>query len=365
MICSRQCCTCYFCFFPSSFLALLAASILPLLYKYEAVVLRQGLGLDFPESLAGHTVLVTGSASGIGFHVACEFYRRGALVIVTGQDWRRTNEAAMYVQAAHQGGIAVASSLFTGAATGLTLDMADLNDVRRFSKEVISRFPRLDIVVFSGAGPEDWLGNDTARQGSDFTQTVNYIGHFLLYNLLRPHFAPNPKLVFIGSVGMWLGDLDRLKPALQEGEWESKLALHCFAQSLRERLSGRATVSFVVPGRVATDTWPDELETRPSLFGWLAPASAAGRLIADSAFVASNVTADVVYAFWFPRAFFARYQSANLAGWRREWWHLFLLPAFLQRATYGALHASVGPTCGPEVREELWQWSAHASGLAQ
>ncbi|MDQ3600778.1 MAG: SDR family NAD(P)-dependent oxidoreductase, partial [Actinomycetota bacterium] len=89
---------------------------------------------DIPDQ-TGRTVLVTGANSGLGRQSALVLARRGATVLMGCRDPERSRAALEQVQAG-------------GAASMVTLDLADLASVRKAAAEVRERTgDALDVLV--------------------------------------------------------------------------------------------------------------------------------------------------------------------------------------------------------------------------
>jgi NAD(P)-dependent dehydrogenase (short-subunit alcohol dehydrogenase family) len=90
--------------------------------------------------LAGERALVTGSTSGIGRAIACEFARQGAAVVVTGRDARR---GAAVVAAIEAGG---------GTATFVAADLREEIECTRLVDTASAVLGGLTVLVNNAAG---------------------------------------------------------------------------------------------------------------------------------------------------------------------------------------------------------------------
>ena len=111
--------------------------------------------------------LVTGANTGLGYATATELARQGHRVLVGSRDPGRGAEAVAGIQAA------------TGSSSvePLTLDLGDLDAVRRAAAEVRERCPALHLLV-ANAGVAGQRG--VTAQGFELAFGVNHLGHFLL-----------------------------------------------------------------------------------------------------------------------------------------------------------------------------------------
>jgi len=148
------------------------------------------------KKLTGQVILITGGNTGLGYHAAEEFARRGAeSVILACRNIIKGNEAAEKIKSitGHQN-IHV-----------LHLDLANLENIRCFATEVQERFSKIDCLVCN-AGV--WFPMDQKAQTEDGLEVnvgVNHLGHFLLTNLL---IGKIQRIVIVSSGLMMQGKVD-------------------------------------------------------------------------------------------------------------------------------------------------------------
>jgi len=181
------------------------------------------------------TVVITGASSGIGAAAAVELARREWQVAIVGRDAERTAAVA-----ARAGGIP------------FTVDFDRLDEVRALSDELLSRFPRIDVLVSNAGG----LVSRRALtvDGNETTLQRNLLAPALLTELLLPRLragragADTGRVVLTSSVlnrlgGLRLDDLDWQHRAYGAG-WRaygaSKLATILYARSLAARTGVQA-----------------------------------------------------------------------------------------------------------------------------
>lgn len=149
---------------------------------------------------------------------------------------------------------AAAAAGISGSVEARELDVADLASVRRFADEVGA----LDVLV-NNAGV---MGVPFGRSvdGVELQFATNYLGHFVLSNLLLPRLTD--RVVVVGSQAHRAGDLD-----LDDLDWQlreykgfsaygaSKLANLLFLGELQRRLTAvgsRLRVTGAHPGTTAS-----------------------------------------------------------------------------------------------------------------
>lgn len=198
-------------------------------------------------------VLITGGNAGIGFESAITIARLGATVVIVARDGGRGEEAVRHIKARAR----------SHSVSSLVCDMASLAGVRSLAGEFAARHTRLDVLV-NNAGSVSGTHRMTP-EGFEWTFAANYLGHFLLTNLLLPllqHSAP-ARIVNISSVGHRQATIDFANLFFEKGGYSimnaygrSKLAQILFTRELARRLDGNAvTVNALHPGTVATGIW--------------------------------------------------------------------------------------------------------------
>ena len=138
----------------------------------------------------GKTVLITGGIGGIGRAAAMGLASMGARVGITGRDRARAERAAATI-VRESGNPAV--DIFVA-------DMSSQTEVRRLAGEVLSTYPRLDVLI-NNAGVFRSERTTTA-DGLETTFAVNHLADFLLTNLLLDRLkasAPS-RIVNVASV---------------------------------------------------------------------------------------------------------------------------------------------------------------------
>ena len=215
--------------------------------------------------LSGTSCIVTGSNTGIGLEVAKKLSARGARVVLACRNRERGEHAARAVG---------------GTAEFMELDLSSLHSIVSFAAEFRSRCAR-DAplrVLCNNAGLNGHSIGGPSHPGSAFTGDgfhrvwqVNYLGHFLLTNLLRDELARGApsRVVNLSSVMHHWGDTEKFslgrvqeagrQNAKASGMYsESKLAMAMSSSAWNARLNERGVSCVAVnPGAVDSDIWRD------------------------------------------------------------------------------------------------------------
>jgi NAD(P)-dependent dehydrogenase (short-subunit alcohol dehydrogenase family) len=194
-------------------------------------------------------VLITGGNSGMGKATAIELAKQGAVVVIACRNKERGEKALLEIKAESN-----SENIHL-----MLLNLADLNDIRRFVTEFKNKYGKLNILI-NNAGVI-LPGRHETVDGFELQFGVNHIGHFLLTNLLLDLIiksAPS-RIVNLASGAHKAGKIYfedvNLKNNynLIRAYAQSKLANILFTYELSERLKGEeVTANCVHPGAVAT-----------------------------------------------------------------------------------------------------------------
>ena len=208
--------------------------------------------MESKPALAGKTVLLTGATSGIGWEASTSFARMGARLIMIGRDAGKTAQKLEEVR--QRSGSATVDSLLC--------DFSSQAQVRRLAEEFRARYDTLHVLV-NNAGtvfPKRTVTSD----GIESTFAVNYLGPFLLTNLLLDVLKASApaRVIIVSSSGHYGGTMDFSDLGFEHGYQimraygRSKLAAVLFTRELAKRLEGtEVTVNALHPGAVATSIW--------------------------------------------------------------------------------------------------------------
>ncbi len=200
--------------------------------------------------MQGKVCIVTGAASGIGAVTAEALARQGAAVILVDRDSQNGAAAARRIEG------------LTGnsAVDFMLADLSAQNEIRRLAGEFKSRYRRLDVLVNNaGAVFEE---RRESVDGIEMTFALNYLGGFLLTNLLLDTIKRSApaRVINVSSrshvrARIDFEDLQNRSGYNGLGAYaHSKLAIVLFTYELARRLEGTGvTANTLHPGIVATN----------------------------------------------------------------------------------------------------------------
>jgi len=137
--------------------------------------------------LKGKVAIITGSTNGIGEQAASDMYNMGAHVIVASRTLSKCHDTVARIKAKHPRS--------AGKVEAMQLDTSDFDNVRAFAKKFNKSFPKLHFIVNNAgihylSSPGSPLINPEvktiSKQGFDLAFATNYMGHWLLTDLLLP-----------------------------------------------------------------------------------------------------------------------------------------------------------------------------------
>ena len=200
-------------------------------------------------SLAGKTVVIAGSTSGVGLAAAREVARyEGNLVLLA-----RSEEKGRAVQAQLERD-------FGAEATLHLADLARLREVHRVAQELLENLERIDVLINSaGLHSTRRLYTD---DGHELTFCVNYLAPFVLTHRLlsRMRRGDAGRILEVNSQGHRFGGLDLRDLAWRRRRYTglraygaSKTAQLLSVWEFADRLEGRGvTINAMHPGEVRT-----------------------------------------------------------------------------------------------------------------
>jgi NAD(P)-dependent dehydrogenase (short-subunit alcohol dehydrogenase family) len=212
----------------------------------------------FEKDLSGRIYIVTGANSGSGFATAKQLAEQGAYVVGACRRVDAGKEAFADLED------------IRGSVEIMELDLASLASVRRFAKAFLAKNDRLDGLV-NNAGVMHTSEGRT-EDGFETQFGINYLGHFLLTELLLDTFKASApaRIVCVSSVahagmrGVY-GEIDFEDLNFDKREYDayqayanSKLAIVLQALDLARRLEGTGVSAFSVhPGWIRSNLIAD------------------------------------------------------------------------------------------------------------
>ena len=198
--------------------------------------------------LKDKVALITGADSGIGRAVAVLFAREGADVAFTflKEEKQDANETKRAVEAEGR------------RAYPMMGDVRDVKICRKFVKETVAQFGKLDILVNNAAFQQHQESlEELTEEQWDQTFKTNIYGYFYMTKAALPHLAEGSAIVNTGSITGLEGSKELLDYSATKG------AIHAFTKSLAQNLVERGIrVNCVSPGPVWTPLNPSDKQAK-------------------------------------------------------------------------------------------------------
>ncbi|CAM4396154.1 polyprenol dehydrogenase isoform X1 [Caretta caretta] len=229
----------------------------------------------------GNVAIVTGGAKGIGYHTVKHLARLGMHVIIAGNDESEGQEAVRKIKEEtvnEKGGVSVflfsLGNVLVPLDIGMCLleflhcDLASMKSIRQFVQQFRAKNCPLHVLV-NNAGVM-LVPERKTEDGFEEHFGLNYLGHFLLTNLLletlkqsgtRSH---NARVITVASATHYVGrlhlnDLQSRCSYSPHGAYaQSKLALVLFTYRLQHLITSdgnHVTANVVDPGVVNTELY--------------------------------------------------------------------------------------------------------------
>jgi NAD(P)-dependent dehydrogenase (short-subunit alcohol dehydrogenase family) len=201
--------------------------------------------------LSGRIALVTGGSSGLGQETSRALAAHGAQVILTARDLPKGEKVAAAIRA----------STGNQRISVEELELGSLASVRAFAERVLTRYPRIDLLI-DNAGVMACPQGKT-QDGFELQFGSNHIGHFLATCLLVPALrrGTDARVVCLSSRGHHIAPVDFDDVHFERrpyDKWQSygqaKTANVLFAVGLEKRLGTSGIHAFAVhPGAIVTE----------------------------------------------------------------------------------------------------------------
>ncbi|KAG5537219.1 hypothetical protein RHGRI_024607 [Rhododendron griersonianum] len=214
-----------------------------LLFKISSSILRS----VFSENVSGKVVLITGASSGIGEHLAYEYAKGGACLVLVARREKQLQEVACKARRLGSPDVIV--------ETG---DVSKVEDCKRFVDAALNHFGRLDhLVNNAGIGPVCMF--EDATNVDDFAQimNINFWGSVYCTHFAIPHLRKSRgKIIVIASIVQWC-------PIPRVSIYSaSKGALVSFYETLRAEVGSDIGITIVAPGAIDSEMTNDESKSK-------------------------------------------------------------------------------------------------------
>ena len=207
--------------------------------------------------------LITGANSGLGYETSKFLLEMGATVIMCCRDLIKGEKAKQELLKLN----------FSGNIDLVELDLADLNNVKRFANSIKKKFNSLDVLINNAgimAPPRT-----VSKQGFEIQFAVNHLAHMFLTLELLPMLEEknNSRVVTVTSGVQYFGKInwEDLQGNVKYDRWasyaQSKLANVMFGLELNSRLeeSNAKTSSLLAhPGFARTNLQPKSVQLNQS-----------------------------------------------------------------------------------------------------
>ncbi|OVA17458.1 Short-chain dehydrogenase/reductase SDR [Macleaya cordata] len=219
---------------PTSFITLLF--FLPPYLFFKSIL--SILGSIFSEDLAGKVVLITGASSGIGEHLAYQYAKKGANLVLVARRVSRLQEVADTARDYGSPNVLV-----------IQADVSKVDDCKRFVDEAVNHFGRLDHLV-NNAGIASVCMFEDSPDITNFAPIMdtNFWGAVYPTYYAVPHLRQNKgKIVVMASAGGWLA-----VPRMSFYN-ASKAAVINFFEALRVEFGPDIKITIATPGYIESE----------------------------------------------------------------------------------------------------------------
>ncbi|ATY32281.1 SDR family oxidoreductase [Sphingomonas psychrotolerans] len=184
--------------------------------------------------LAGRKAIVTGGTTGIGRAIAILLAAEGAKVFVCGRTPTHLDDALARIRE-------------VGDGDGLSLDLTDPAEVKRFVAEGARYLGGIDIAVLNAAIPADSL-SDTQADDIPYIVDTNLTAYMTAAKAALEHLGPGSDVVIIGSMSAQSRGGESTVYAA------TKTGVQAFAEALRKELAEKdIKVGNIEPGLTGSD----------------------------------------------------------------------------------------------------------------
>ncbi|XP_058226432.1 11-beta-hydroxysteroid dehydrogenase-like 2 isoform X1 [Rhododendron vialii] len=220
-----------------------------LLFKISSSILRS----VFSENVSEKVVLITGASSGIGKHLAYEYAKGGACLVLVARRQKQLQEVACKARQLGSPDVII--------ETG---DVSKVEDCKQFVDAALNHFGRLDhLVNNAGIGPVCMF--EDATNVDDFApiMNINFWGSVYCTHFAIPHLRKSRgKIVVIASIV-------QLRPIPRVSIYSaSKGALVSFYETLRVEVGSDIGITIVAPGLIDSEMTKGESTSKAGMDGF-------------------------------------------------------------------------------------------------
>eukprot|EP00475_Leptophrys_vorax_P002670 TRINITY_DN11501_c0_g1_i1.p1 TRINITY_DN11501_c0_g1~~TRINITY_DN11501_c0_g1_i1.p1 ORF type:complete len:522 (-),score=127.68 TRINITY_DN11501_c0_g1_i1:33-1544(-) len=250
--------------------------ILPILFTLGVMArtIADGNSVSYWPDMTDKVVIITGGNSGVGRICVERFLELNAEVIIACRSAKKGREAAQETISNLMG---KKGPVFAKKAEKrvhvIELDVSNFDSVRKFAQEFSSQYQVLDVLINNAGimGPPFSMVRPCAKAKFSIESQIlsNYLGHYLLTNLLLPSLkkAEAGRIVNVSSMGhrfgpnqfTWYANEKEYNPVAAYGN--SKLAQIHHTRILQKNLdadpNNRVTAYSLHPGSFMSPLWKD------------------------------------------------------------------------------------------------------------
>ncbi|KAF7113086.1 hypothetical protein RHSIM_RhsimUnG0162400 [Rhododendron simsii] len=217
-----------------------------LLFKISGSILRS----VFSENVSGKVVLITGASSGIGEHLAYEYAKGGACLVLVARREKQLQDVACKARRLKSPDVIVESG-----------DVSKVEDCKRFVDAALNHFGKLDhLVNNAGIGPVCMF--EDATNVDDFAQimNINFWGSVYCTHFAIPHLRKSKgKITVVASMAQWC-------PVPRASIYcASKGALVSFYETLRAEVGSDIGITIVAPGLIDSEITKSESKSKAKM----------------------------------------------------------------------------------------------------
>ncbi|MGQ1784803.1 SDR family NAD(P)-dependent oxidoreductase [Saccharicrinis sp. GN24d3] len=202
------------------------------------------------KNLKGKTIVFTGGTDGMG-RVAVEMlYAMGAHVVVLGRNKTKTENVISEI----------VKSEGSGSLSLQICDLASMDSVKKCAEQIMAEYSKIDVLI-NNAGINMTKPTFTS-DGFETNWAVNYLGGYLLTNLLLPRIQQSSpsRIVNLTTNTNFIKQIDfddiesKLNFDTVDSYTQAKLSMNMFSIDLAKKLDGKeVTVNYLYPGYIKSN----------------------------------------------------------------------------------------------------------------